>query len=129
MQMDEMKGSHIINALRKKWITCTILADSLISFGIAFLLLVIFNKLFGWSYWWGILYFLPAFAILFFIHRMWMVNETAIAQLLDQTYPQLEESSHLLLQPSSTLNLLESLQYKRTQLALLSITAPLKILK
>jgi hypothetical protein len=127
--MAEMKGMHIVKALRRKWIASTILADVFISFGSAFLLAVLTNKLFGWSYWWGFLYFGIVFAILFFIHRVWLVSEMAVAQLLNQTYPQLEESSGLLLQPSSSLNLLENLQYNKTQEALLSLTAPLNILK
>jgi hypothetical protein len=127
MQMDEMNGTHIIAALRKKWIRHTVLADVLISFGTGLLPAVLFNKLFDWSYWWAIAYFLAGFLLLFFMHRVWMVNETAIAQLLDQTYPQLEESSNLLLQPLPSLNLLERLQYNRTTRALSAIPSPLEI--
>ena len=83
--MDKMNGIHIINALRRKWIFYTLLADIIISFGTAFLLAVLTDKLFHLSYWWGALYFLVVFAILVFMHRVWMVNETAVAQLLDQT--------------------------------------------
>lgn len=127
--MDEMKGRHIIQTLRRKWISYAVITDVLISGGIAFLLAILFHKLSGWSYWWAVLYFIFGFTILFFIHRVWLANDMAITQWLDQTYPELEESSGLLLQPVSSLHILERLQYLKTSQALSSIHAPLKTSK
>lgn len=127
--MDEMKGRHIIQTLRRKWISYAVIADVFMSAGLAFLLAILFHKLSGWSYWWAVLYFIFAFTILFFMHRVWLANDMAITQWLDQTYPQLEESSGLLLQPVSSLQLLERLQYHKTSQALSSIHAPLKASK
>ncbi|MEP6727762.1 MAG: hypothetical protein ABJC98_18205 [Bacteroidota bacterium] len=125
--MDEMKGSHIIKSLRGKWILYALLSDALISTGTSFLMAVLTNKLFAWSVWWGILYGCIVFVFLFFVHRPWLVKEESIAQLLDQNYPRLEESAGLLLLSVSSLNMLESLQYKKTNNALQAINAPLSI--
>lgn len=125
--MDEMNGNIILSALLKKWMACTVLADLFISFGMTFLLDILVHKFFNWSYWWAVLFFPAVFFLLFFLHRLWTINEKAIAQLLDQTYPQLEESSGLLLKSLYSLNLLERLQYNRTKQALSRISAPLKI--
>ncbi|MEP6750914.1 MAG: hypothetical protein ABJB86_24480 [Bacteroidota bacterium] len=125
--MDEMKGNHIIRVLRKKWIAYTILSDLMISSGASILLAIFSNKLFDWSVWWGILFFILIFAVLFLIHRVWTTNVNAITQLLDEKYPKLEESSGLLLQPLSSLNSLERLQYHKTQHSLFVIPAPLKM--
>jgi hypothetical protein len=129
MKMDKIKDHQLLHALQKKWIVCTIIGDLFISGGIAFFLMLLTGKLFLWSYWFGISYLLIAFFVLLYVHRVWKVNETAIAQLLDETYPQLEESSSLLLQQSSSLSLLESLQYNKTQEALSYISSPLKIFR
>jgi len=125
--MDEMKGIHIIQSLRSKWIIFTLLADAFVSAGAGFLLGMVASKLFGWSQLWSIAYGSVVFVVLLLIHRIWMVKEAAVAQLLNQTYPQLEESAQLLLQSPSSLNMLEQLQYKRTTHALQMIGAPLSI--
>ncbi|HTE11880.1 MAG TPA: hypothetical protein VK645_12940, partial [Chitinophagaceae bacterium] len=127
--MDKMSGRHMIKALRSKWILYTILSDALMAAGISFLLAILANKLLGWSACWGILFGCIVFVGLLVIHQVWLVKETAVAQLLDQNYPQLEESTGLLLQSPPSLNMLEQLQYKRTNDALLTIDAPLSISK
>ena len=127
--MDEMKGYYIIKALRNKWILFTLLADALIATGVAFLTGILLNVFFGWSAWLGILYGCIVFTGLLLIHRAWRVRAEGLAQLLDQTYPQLQESTGLLLQNPSSLNMLEQLQYKKTSNALLAIDAPLSVNK
>ena len=127
--MDEMKGKHIIKSLRSRWISYTIAGDALISMGSAFFMGVLVHVVFGWSQWLGVLYGCIVFIGLSFIHRVWMVKVESLAKLLDQTYPQLQESTGLLLQNPSALNLLEKLQYQKTSNALLVIDAPLSVRK
>ena len=127
--MDEMKGKHIIKSLRSRWIAYTIAGDALISMGAAFFLGVLVHVVFGWSQWLGVLYGCIVFIGLLFIHRVWMVKVESLAKLLDQTYPQLQESTGLLLQNPSALNLLEKLQYQKTSTALSLIDAPLSVRK
>ncbi len=125
--MDEMKGIQVIKTLRSKWILVMLLADSCIAIGTAFLFGVLLNKLLGWPAWWGVLFGIVVFVGLLFFHRVWMIKETGVAKLLNQQYPQLEESADLLLHAPSSLNLLESLQYRKTTTALQNIQSPLSI--
>lgn len=127
--MDEMKGIQEIQTLRSKWMSFTIAADLFISIATAFFIVVLVHIFFPRWYGWAWLSFLPVFGCLFFMQRVWAINERAVLRLLDQTYPQLEESSGLLLRPLSSLNLLEQLQYRRTTQALAAIEAPLNLLK
>src|SRR5437868_1238903 len=94
--MDEMNGMDIIQSLRSKWIIFTLLGDALVSAGGGFVFDMFTHQLFGWSQLWGIVYGGVIFIALLLIRRTWLVKETAVAQLLNQTYPQLEESAHLL---------------------------------
>ena len=94
--MNEMNGRHIIRQLRSKWVRYTLLADALLAAGAAFLMAAFTNTLFGWSFAWSIVYGAVVFATLFLLHAVWRVKEKDLAELLDQTYPQLEESSGLL---------------------------------
>lgn len=127
--MDEMKGRHIVKQLRSKWVRATLLAHVLLSAGLAFLLAVILFKLWGLSLLWGILIGALLILILLLWQRIWLVKEENLTRWLDQTYPQLEESSGLLLREPASLNLLERLQYGRTNNALLTIKTPLPLLK
>jgi len=54
--MDEMKGIHIIQSLRSKWIIFTLLADAFVSAGAGFLFGVVTNELLEWSQLWSIAY-------------------------------------------------------------------------
>ena len=125
--MDEMKATHIIRDLKKKWILHSILSDLLLAASITVLFFIIGNKIFAIPYAWSIPAFIILFAILTFVHSAWKIKETGIVQLLDQYYPSLEESSSLLIKPVSSLNTLETWQQQKTASALSEITAPLKI--
>ena len=125
--MDEMRATHIISDLKKKWILHSILSDLLLAASITVLFFIIGNKIFAIPYAWSIPAFIILFAILTFVHSAWKIKETGIVQLLDQYYPSLEESSSLLIKPVSSLNTLETWQQQKTASVLSEITAPLKI--
>jgi hypothetical protein len=116
--MTEMNSIQIIGRLRKKWIFHSVLADFLMALGIAFLFFVLTNKFFETPVWWSLLVFSFLFLLLLLLHASWRTTAAAIAQLLNQTYPQLQESSGLILQPFTSLNVLEQLQYKKTEAVL-----------
>ncbi len=127
--MDEMKGRHIINQLRSKWLLTTLLGNVLLSAGLAFLLAVILHEWWGWTLLWGILFAAAVCMILLLWQRPWLMKNEDMARWLNQTYPQLEESCGLLLREPGSLNFLERLQYGRTNNALLGIEVPLPLLK
>lgn len=127
--MDDRRAAPVITALRNKWILYTLLVDLCIAGGTAFLAAVFLKTWYGLPVWWGILLGIMVFTLLLLWHRVWRVKELTIAQWLNQTYPQLQESAGLLLQAPPTLNMLEQLQYKKTGNALLAINRPLQIRK
>jgi hypothetical protein len=127
--MAEMKGAHIIRSLRKKWIAHSILSDLLFSIGLAVLFSVILNKLFVITLWSLPLAFVSIFLLLLFVRRSWKLKDITVAQLLNQDYPQLQESSGLLLKDYPSLNVLEQLQHQKTEEVLSGIPAPLHTAK
>ena len=127
--MDDMKGANIISGLRKKWVIHSFLSVILISTGIAILFYFITNKLFNLSFTWALITFAVTFCILLFIRKSWQASNAGIAQLLNQQYPGLEESSNLLLKSYPELNTLEKLQYQKTEDVLSEIRSPLNISK
>ena len=127
--MDEMKGSHIIRQLRSKWIQAVFLKHILLSAGMAFLLAAVLHRWCRLSLLWGLLFAALLFLIYVLRQRVWRLTAADLASWLDQTYPQLEESSALLLREPASLNLLEQLQYSKTSHALLAIEKPLPVIK
>ncbi len=127
--MDDMRAAPFITALRKKWILYTLLVDLCIAVGIAFVTAVFIHTWYGLPLWWGIVAGAIVFMFLLIWHRVWRIEESMVAQWLNQTYPQLQESAGLLLHAPPTLNMLEQLQYKKTGAALLAINSPLQIRK
>jgi hypothetical protein len=127
--MDDMKGVHIISGLRRKWILHSFLSAALISIGVAILFYFITNKLFNLQVGWTLATFIASFFIFLFIRKSWQITDAGIAQLLNQQYPALEESSSLLLKNYPELNNLEKIQYQKTEKTLSGIHSPLKISK
>jgi hypothetical protein len=127
--MIDTNSHSVIAALRRKWVFTGLLSAILLSAGIGFLLGSITEKLFGWPRNWGLLYGCVALLVLLLLQRVWTVKEKHIARLLDQTYPQLQESSHLLLRQGASLNRLEQWQQARTGSVLTAIDSPLSIQK
>jgi hypothetical protein len=63
------------------------------------------------------------------IFRIWKISEYDVSRLLDQTYPQLEESSALVLKNSENMNILEKLQAEKIENEMQSIYTPALIYK
>lgn len=127
--MNDVKGLHIIQRLRKKWIAQSIFSALIVSAGITFVFYFLGNKLFLLPLLWTVAVFLILTVILLFIQKPWQISDAGIAQLLNQQYPSLEESSGLLLKTYSGLNTLEKLQCEKTEAALSGIPSPLRISK
>lgn len=119
--------AHIIHELRKKWVLYLFFSDFLLSAAITIILFASAHKFVNTSFLWAIPFFILVFAVFVFIHAAWRIKEGGIAQLLDESYPSLEESSGLLIKPASSLNTLERLQQAKTADTLSGISTPLKI--
>ncbi|MEO6914288.1 MAG: hypothetical protein ABI151_00400 [Chitinophagaceae bacterium] len=111
--MPEAEAIPIIRSIQKKWTLNALLSYFLLSLAITVLLVTVMMKFAGLSVWWGIPVLLVSFVSMFWLYRSWKVSENEVTRFLNQQFPQLEESTALLLKPAETLNLLERLQVKK----------------
>ena len=122
--MAESSAIYFIRSLQKKWTVNTVLSYSLLSMAFTLLLSTVLIRFFQVPWWWSIPVFIVCFAALLFIYSSWKVSEINMAMFLNQQFPQLEESSGLLLKPSETLNLLEKLQVKKVEQVIAQLKTP-----
>lgn len=116
--MAEQAGLRKIKALQQRWISYQIAADVLLSASVALLFGSALHYIFGASFILAVLIFIVMFGVLSAIRRPWKITIKSILSFLNQSYPELEESSELVLKPVGTLNLLESLQLQKVEQAL-----------
>jgi hypothetical protein len=117
------EGLHKIKKLQQTWISYQLLADVLLSGAIALLLGSILSWLLNWPFWFSLLVFIVAFSVLSAIRRPWQITLHAICSFLNITYPELEESSDLVIKPSNSLNILEQLQLTKVEYNLQQVPA------
>jgi len=122
--MREVSGINIIQSLRKKWITNSVIAIVFISAGCAFVAGILLYKFLSVQLWLILPLFVVLCAALLFAKRPWQITNTVVTSFLNTNYSELEESCGLLLKPVNGLSLLETLQAERTFAALLQITSP-----
>ncbi|MDB5008324.1 MAG: hypothetical protein JWP45_2717, partial [Mucilaginibacter sp.] len=116
--MDQSKGFSKIRQLRQTWISYQLLGDCLFSFAVAILLGSVLYYILGWQGWSALPVFVLTFAILSAIRQPWRITKVAVCNFLNVSYPELEESSELVIKPANTLNLLERLQCNKVEFAL-----------
>lgn len=113
--MAEGAGLHKIKALQQRWIAYQVAADVLLSAAIALVLGSIFYYVFDDSLLWGLIAFIGLLVSMLIIRRPWQITVENISVFLNQSYPQLEESTQLVMRPAGSLNLLESLQLHKVE--------------
>lgn len=113
--MADSKGIYKLKALQQRYISYQLAADMLFAAAIAVLLNSTLYAFFSAAWWW----LLPIFFVLFcgisFSRKPWLITLAAIAGFLNRQYPELEESSELVLKPSAGLNILEQLQLAKIE--------------
>jgi len=107
--------------MRRWYIGYQLLADVLFAAAISLLSIVLLRYVFKVSMLWALPLFVLCLAIFLSIHRAWKTSDVLIANFLDQQYPELEESSGLILKPASELNLLETLQLQKVETQLQAV--------
>lgn len=122
--MPEYKGKHIIAAFQKKWKTKVILSLILQASAITILLSTLLHRGVLLSFWFAIPLFIIIFLVLFCSQQQWKVTEWDVSRFLNHHYPQLQESTDLILKPVESLNFLQKLQAERIDKALLQIEEP-----
>ncbi|MDB5090792.1 MAG: hypothetical protein JWR09_4786 [Mucilaginibacter sp.] len=116
--MAEHKGLNKIKKLQWTWIGYQLLSDTLFAIAVAAVLGSLCYYLLKWPGWCMPVIFILVSGSLFAVHRPWKIATGKICSFLNISYPELEESSDLIIKPANSLNLLEQLQLKRVEFAL-----------
>ncbi|MDQ6814777.1 MAG: hypothetical protein M3040_13655 [Bacteroidota bacterium] len=112
--MNELKGQHFINSLRRRWNRQTLVANCIIAVAAIIFVLAVIAKFVHENT-------LPILAVLivvsFVLVLVFVKNLTQqdVVRFLNKVNPSVEESSNLLLKPYASLNMLEQLQVKKIQ--------------
>lgn len=119
--MAEQGGLHKIQGLRNRWIIYHVLEDVLLSVYAALYIGAVVYYLLSPSILWGIIVFPVALIVLLAINRPWQMSGQKIAAFLNKEYPELQESSHLLLLPAAELNPLQVIASSKTDAVLTNL--------
>lgn len=119
-QMAEQGKAYILR-MRKAWRFNLILSGVLLAFGCTAIIISLFHRLSGISFFWA----LPVFSVIILfiskIDRSWTISSHDVARYLNNRFPALEESSQLFLKPQQTLGFLERIQIARIEPKLLEL--------
>ncbi|MET3981275.1 hypothetical protein ABIB62_003797 [Mucilaginibacter sp. UYP25] len=119
--MVEQGGLHKIRSLRLRWIIYQVLEDVLYSLYAALYVGALVYYLWLPSLLWGFITFPVAFVLLLAVNRPWRMTDEKIAAFLNKEYPELQESSQLLLIQEGELNPLQTLASTKTSAVLVDL--------
>ncbi|AXY73217.1 hypothetical protein D3H65_04165 [Paraflavitalea soli] len=122
--MPEQNSLHIIQSLSGKWSRNNLLATVLHAVALALLTAAIGHYLVGLPLWAVIMLFVATIAVTLWIKRPRPLTPAAISSFLNRSYPQLEESTQLLLIPEQSLSLLQQMQVQKIAPVLVTIPEP-----
>ena len=117
--MSEEKGMNIIQSLQKKWSLQIALAYVVMAVAVSLFIATILVKLLHQN-WLVILPILVICFALFYFLVMQKINAQDVVRFLNQAFPELQESTQLVLQPTDQLNGLEKLQLRKIESQLTS---------
>lgn len=122
-----MEGKRYINKIRNLWISSWLLSSILIAASIAVLNFFVWAEFAQVSFWWIPAIFIPLLTALILRSGILNLSLNEVSRLLNQSYPQLEESSDLFLKEENTLNTLEKLQIRKIEPELSVLKSPVSI--
>jgi len=125
--MGNMAGKRYIYKIRKLWIGSRLLSALFIAASIAILNFFVWSEFAQVSIWWIPGIFIPLLTGLVLRSGILNLSLNEVTRLLNQSYPQLEESSDLFLKEESTLNTLEKLQIRKIEPELSTVETPASI--
>jgi len=108
-----MEGKAYIQRLKVRRILLLCLQGLALSLGIAMLAGGLFNHFLGTGYWVYAIAFALSALIFLVAHPLWKINENHIVRYLDTHFPELEESTGLILKPQEHLGTLAHLQINK----------------
>lgn len=112
--MAEQGGIYKIKGLRRRWIIYQVLEDVLYALYAALYVGALVYYLLSPSLLWGIFTFPVVLFVLLAVNRPWQMSDEKIAAFLNREYPELQESSQLLLLPAEELNTLQVIASNKT---------------
>jgi hypothetical protein len=117
------RALHKIRQVRQRYILYHLLADLCAAGTIAAVIGIVLHFLFGFSPLVAPALFVIISCAYILVRRIWTLNNAAVAGFLDASYPELEESSGLVLAEPGDLNLLQQLQLHKVADAIEQIPA------
>ncbi len=127
--MPESGAIQVIRSIQKKWTISSMLSYYIGLFAFSLVSTIVLMKVMGLPWWWIILALTLSWVIIILNADSGKVSETEVTKFLNQQFPQLEESSGLLLKPYDSLNLLEKMQVKKVAQAITQLPAPVSFNK
>ena len=127
--MRDSEGIKYLRSIRMRWISSGLLASIFLATSISLIGLSFWNIISPVNFWMIIPLSMLISVGLVQTFRIWKISEQDVSRLLDQTYPQLEESSSLVLKNPEKLNILERLQAEKIENKMQSILTPALIYK
>lgn len=127
--MNYSEGMKHIRSIKIRWISSGLLSSVFLAISFSLLLLSVWNSIVPVSYWFILPISLLISLGLIQIFKVSKIRDADVSRLLDQTYPQLEESFSLVLKNSEKLNMLEKLQIEKIENEMQSIHTPALIYK
>lgn len=130
--MVEQEAGKRIYSWKRQWRILRLLQLIALSLGFSLLLCAVLVNMFPLADWETVIsvsLFLIAFVIFNLIHPFWKIDAPGISRYLDRQFPELEESTGILLRPSNELSLLERLQQQKIKTLLTEIQTPAAPLK
>lgn len=114
----------IFQKIRSGWIRSTWMAWIVIALGVGAVVTFFASYFLGLSYLWLIPFTGLLAVLLIAIDKTWKIKEEDVARYLDKQFPELEESSILLLDKTEDLNLLQRIQARKAEAKIKQIKTP-----
>ncbi|MEO5909734.1 MAG: DUF4175 family protein [Pelobium sp.] len=120
-----MDGKQWLIALQKKWVTLSVITLCLLSISIALPLTAVVIYLKHWGFFQVFCSaFLPIFLLFLAFNKAIRIKLTDLAIFINQYFPEVEESTNLVLIPIEKLNFLQRLQAKKVGEVLYQLPTP-----
>jgi hypothetical protein len=129
--VEQEAGKRIYN-WKRQWRILRLLQLTALSLGFSPLVCAVLVNMFPFADWETVIFvslFLIAFVTINLIHPFWKIDAPGISRYLDRQFPELEESTGILLRPFNELSLLERLQQQKIKTLLTQIQTPAAPLK
>lgn len=121
--MEELRGHNYLKLLHKQWVSSALISNLMISVAVSALTISILSRVQPLSLWW----ILPTAIIISASMVIWSgIYKTGpkdVARILNKSFPELEESTELLIKPAGSLNTLEKLQVKKINEEIINVPA------